>query len=107
MIQVCTYNDPLSDYRLCFSSKPVEPDRLFECLPNNMRPSTGSPGHQGDLGSKNPSSTNNSEHQGRSLENAEYKPPTLIPPRIMPLLHNLAQQMIQAGHQQQCLKIYR
>ncbi|XXG65111.1 hypothetical protein AAC387_Pa05g2898 [Persea americana] len=88
-------------------SKPVEPDRLFECLPNNMRPSTGSPGHQGDSGGRNPSSTNNSEHQGRSLENAEYKPPTLIPPRIMPLLHNLAQQMIQAGHQQQCLKIYR
>ncbi|RWR82284.1 exocyst complex component EXO70A1-like protein [Cinnamomum micranthum f. kanehirae] len=88
-------------------SKPVEPDRLFECLPNNMRPSTGSPGHQGDSGGKNPSSTSNSEHQGRSLENAEYKPPTLIPPRIMPLLHNLAQQMIQAGHQQQCLKIYR
>lgn len=72
-----------------------------------MRPSTGSPGHQGDSGGKNPSSTNNSEHQGQSLENAEYKPPTLIPPRIMPLLHNLAQQMIQAGHQQQCLKIYR
>ncbi|KAK6126504.1 hypothetical protein DH2020_039738 [Rehmannia glutinosa] len=24
-------------------SKPVEPDRLFDCLPNSMRPSTGSP----------------------------------------------------------------
>ncbi|XP_077235637.1 exocyst complex component EXO70A1-like [Tasmannia lanceolata] len=88
-------------------SKPVEPDRLFDCLPNNLRPSAGSPGHQGDASGKNPSSTNHSDHQGKSLENAVYTPPTLIPPRIMPLLHDLAQQMVQAGHQQQLLKIYR
>lgn len=85
------------------SSKPVEPDLLFECLPNNMRPSPGSPGHHGDSGGM----TNSSEHQGQSLESAECKLPTLIPPRIIPLLHDLAQQMAQAGHQQLCLKIYR
>ncbi|GER43432.1 exocyst subunit EXO70 family protein [Striga asiatica] len=32
-------------------SKPVEPDRLFDCLPNSMRPSTGSP-RERDLSGK-------------------------------------------------------
>ena len=36
-----------------------------------------------------------------------FTPPTLIPPRILPLLHDLVQQMVQAGHRQQLLKIYR
>ncbi|KAK9122880.1 hypothetical protein Sjap_012482 [Stephania japonica] len=80
-------------------SKPVEPERLFECLPNSLRPS--SPGH-----AKN-SSSNHHEHSNKALEGAVFTPPTLIPPRILPLLHDLAQQMIQAGHQQQLLKIYR
>ncbi|KAL5709628.1 hypothetical protein ACHQM5_020293 [Ranunculus cassubicifolius] len=81
-------------------SKPVEPDRLFDCLPTSLRP--GSPG-QG----KNVSSTNHPEHPNKSLETAVYTPPTLIPPRILPLLHDLAQQMVHAGHQQQLFKIYR
>ncbi|KAK1264217.1 hypothetical protein QJS04_geneDACA008595 [Acorus gramineus] len=79
-------------------SKPVEPDRLIECLPNALRPSSDTPGQQGDSSGK-------SEH--KSLENAVYKPPVLIQPRILPLLHGLAQQMVQAGREQQCLKIYR
>ncbi|XP_040991545.1 exocyst complex component EXO70A1-like [Juglans microcarpa x Juglans regia] len=87
-------------------SKPVEPDRLFDGLPNSLRPSSESPGHQGDSNGKNPSN-NHSEHQKSNLENAVYTPPTLIPPRILPLLHDLAQQMVQAGHQQQLLLIYR
>ncbi|XP_019076942.1 exocyst complex component EXO70A1 isoform X2 [Vitis vinifera] len=87
-------------------SKPVEPDRLFDCLPHSLRPSSGSPGHQGEATGKNPSSTNHSEHN-KSLETAVYTAPTLIPPRILPLLHDLAQQMSQAGHQQQLYKIYR
>ncbi|KAL8090212.1 hypothetical protein AgCh_039618 [Apium graveolens] len=81
-------------------SKAVEPDRLFECLPNSLRPS-GSPGHHGDLGGKSHS------EQNSSLEDAVYTPPVLIPPRVLPLLHNLAEQMVQAGRQQQVLKIYR
>lgn len=88
-------------------SKPVEPDRLFECLPNSLRPSSGSPGHRSESGGKNPFSNNHSEHQNINLENAVYTLPTLIPPRILPLLHDLAQQMVQAGHQKQLLKIYR
>ncbi|KAK9283644.1 hypothetical protein L1049_011894 [Liquidambar formosana] len=86
-------------------SKPVEPDRLFDCLPNSLRPSSGSPGHRGDASGKNPSK-NHSENQN-NLENAVYTPPTLIPPRILPLLHDLAKQMVQAGHNLQLLKIYR
>ncbi|XP_022744483.1 exocyst complex component EXO70A1-like isoform X1 [Durio zibethinus] len=82
-------------------SKPVEPDRLFDGLPNSLRPSATSPGKQGDHGSKN-----HSENQ-KNLENAVYMPPTLIPPRVLPLLHDLAQQMVQAGHQQQLFRIYR
>lgn len=87
-------------------SKPVEPDRLFDCLPNSLRPSSGSPGHQGDSSGKSPSNHHSEQHKS-NLENAVYTPPALIPPRILPLLHDLAQQMFQAGHQQQLLKIYR
>lgn len=90
----------------CYNfSKPVEPDRLFDCLPNSLRPSSGSPGPNGESSGRNPS--NNHSEQKSISENAVYTPPTLIPPRILPLLHDLAQQMVQAGHQQQLLKIYR
>ncbi|TMW91902.1 hypothetical protein EJD97_013750 [Solanum chilense] len=78
-------------------SKPIEPDRLFDCLPQSLRPSTGSDSKGDGGGAK--------EHQ-RSLETVVYHPPDLIPPRILPLLHDLAQQMIQAGHQQQLYTIY-
>ncbi|KAL6518238.1 hypothetical protein OROMI_033939 [Orobanche minor] len=76
-------------------SKSVEPERLFECLPISMRPS-GSPG---ESSGKMPSS-NHSDH-------SVYTTPTLIPPRILPLLHDLAQQTVQAGRQQQLQRIYR
>ncbi|KAI9154557.1 hypothetical protein LWI28_028068 [Acer negundo] len=79
-------------------SKPVEPDLLFDCLPNSLRPSS-SPGQQGESHSK--------AEQQKRLEAAIYTPPTLIPPRVLPLLHDLAQQMAQAGHQQQLFRIYR
>jgi len=108
LMQALIYHDP----QQCFwnklrivsnDSKPVEPDRLFECLPNSLRPSSsGSPRKHGDDNSKSPT-----EHQGKSLENAVYTLPTLIPPRVIPLLHDLAQQMAQAGHQQQLFRIYR
>ncbi|GFZ02529.1 exocyst subunit exo70 family protein A2 [Actinidia rufa] len=62
-------------------SKPVEPDRLFDCLPNSLRPSSGSPG-KGDASCKKPSSTNN------KLEAAPNK-------------------WFHAGHQQQLFTIYR
>lgn len=86
-------------------SKPVEPERLFDCLPKSLQPSSESPGH--DSGGKNHSSNPHSAHHDNSLETAVYTPPSLIPPRVLPLLHDLSQQMVQAGHQQQILKIYR
>ncbi|KAG5575017.1 hypothetical protein H5410_055151 [Solanum commersonii] len=85
-------------------SKPVEPERLFECLPTSMRPSTGSPGDQ-DSSSKNHLPSSHGEHN-HGTDDTVYTPPTLIPPRILPLLHDLSQQMVQAGHQQQLVKIY-
>ncbi|XP_047149873.1 exocyst complex component EXO70A1 [Vigna umbellata] len=79
-------------------SKPVEPDRLFECLPNSLRPSNS--GKQSEGGGRN--------HSGKqSSEAVTFTLPTLIPPRVIPLLHDLAQQMVQAGHQQQLFRIYR
>ncbi|CAH9068422.1 unnamed protein product [Cuscuta epithymum] len=47
------------------------------------------------------------QHQTRSLETAIYHPPALIPPRILPLLHALVHQLIQAGHQPEVFNIYR
>uniref|UniRef100_A0A1D1ZKH1 Exocyst subunit Exo70 family protein n=1 Tax=Anthurium amnicola TaxID=1678845 RepID=A0A1D1ZKH1_9ARAE len=87
--------------------KPLEPDSLFECLPNSLRPSSEVPGNQGDPNAKILSTTGHSEQQIKALETTVYKLPTLVPPRIVPLLHDLAQQMVQAGQQQQCFKIYR
>ncbi|CAI9779806.1 unnamed protein product [Fraxinus pennsylvanica] len=81
-------------------SKPVEPDRLFDCLPNSLRPSVSS---SGDGHGTKP----HSEHQTKSLETVVYHPPALIPARILPLLHDLAQQMVEAGQQQQLFNIYR
>ncbi|KAK7268091.1 hypothetical protein RIF29_20777 [Crotalaria pallida] len=80
-------------------SKPVEPDRLFDCLPNSLRPAASG---QSEVGGKN-----HSESKKQSLETATFTLPTLIPPRVIPLLHDLAQQMVQAGHQQQLFRIYR
>lgn len=79
-------------------SKPVEPDRLFDCLPNSLRPSAA--GQQNDGGGK-------SHSEKQSTEGVTFTLPTLIPPRVIPLLHDLAQQMVQAGHQQQLFRIYR
>ena len=72
-------------------SKPIEPDCLFDCLPNSLRPNST----QGDA------------EQSKSAENFTYKPLDLVPPRVLPLLHNLVIQMIQAVYQQQVLSIYR
>ncbi|KAF3336480.1 exocyst complex component EXO70A1-like protein [Carex littledalei] len=83
-------------------SKPVEPDRLFDCLPSSLRPSSESPSHSSEMG-KNSANGNLSEKQ----EVAVYTPPTLIDSRFVPLLSKLAQQLVQAGHHAQCLKLYR
>ncbi|KAL2326623.1 hypothetical protein Fmac_025681 [Flemingia macrophylla] len=85
-------------------SKPVEPERLFGLLPNSMRPS--SPGHDGDPIGKN-HSPNHSEPHKDNADAVVFTPPVLIPPRILPLLNDLTKQMVQAGHQQQLLNIYR
>ncbi|XP_048321237.1 exocyst complex component EXO70A1 [Ziziphus jujuba] len=83
-------------------SKPVEPDLLLDCLPSSLRPSSGSPRQKGDA-----SGTGQSGPQNKNVEAVVYTPPTLIPPRVLPLLHHLAKQMVQAGHQQQLLRTYR
>eukprot|EP01018_Ginkgo_biloba_P012251 Gb_18937 [translate_table: standard] len=88
-------------------SKVVEPERLFECLPNSLRPSTGSPGNQGDSNGRKMSPGSHPEQIAKGTEGAAYVLPTLIPPRIIPQLHDLARRMVEAGHEQQCLKIYR
>lgn len=77
----------------------MEADRLFDSFPNRTRPSAGSAGDADSSG------RNHSQHQGTSSDNPP--PVALIPPRVLPLLHDLAEQMVKAGHQQQCFKIYR
>nr|TKW23776.1 hypothetical protein SEVIR_3G009100v2 [Setaria viridis] len=82
-------------------SKPMEPDRLFDCLPSTLRPSSESQPE----GGKNPSTGSQSDNQQNS-EAAVYSPPALIEPKFVPLLSKLAQQLVQAGCQQQCSEIY-
>ncbi|TVU26790.1 hypothetical protein EJB05_29368 [Eragrostis curvula] len=79
-------------------SKPIEPDRLFDCLPKSLRPTKGDNENDG---------AGRSEHPSKGLETAIYRTPTLIPPRILPLMNDIAQQLVQAGNQQSCYKIYR
>ncbi|KAL5052475.1 hypothetical protein RYX36_033157 [Vicia faba] len=63
-------------------SKPVEPDRLFDCLPNSLRPLAY--GQQSSGGGK--------RHSDKpSIETVTFTLPTLIPPRVITLLHELAQ----------------
>ena len=90
-----------------FFSKPLEPDSLFNCLPNSLKPSADHQGNQGDRNLRASSASNSAEHRKNDSNTLTYKPATLISPRILPLLHELAQQMFQAGHRQQCFKIYR
>lgn len=82
-------------------SQPLETDRVLACISASPRPSS-------DVRVDSSCSNNgDSEHQGRSVQNAIYTPPVLIPPRILPLLQSLAKQMFQAWHHQQLLKIYK
>lgn len=48
-----------------------------------------------------------SDHQNKSSEAAVLQLPTLIPPKVIPLLRKIALQMMQAGHQNQVFTIYR
>ncbi|XP_047320628.1 exocyst complex component EXO70A1-like [Impatiens glandulifera] len=75
-------------------SKPVEPERLFECLPSSLRPSSKSPDNEGNSGGKH--HFGHEQHHNAELEDAVYTTPVLIPPRTLPLLHNLAQQIFDA-----------
>jgi exocyst complex protein 7 len=75
----------------------MEPDRLFDCLPSTLRPSAESRAEGG-------------KHQPAGADGQEaavYSPPALIEPKFVPLLAKLAQQLVQAGCQQQCAEIYR
>lgn len=78
-------------------SKPLEPDRLFDCLPASLRPSTA----QGENVKKYASDHN------KNSENVVYSPPNLVPPKVILMLHKLAQQMCQTGQQQQVFIIYK
>uniref|UniRef100_A0A0E0BPA6 Exocyst subunit Exo70 family protein n=1 Tax=Oryza glumipatula TaxID=40148 RepID=A0A0E0BPA6_9ORYZ len=80
-------------------SKPIEPDRLFDCLPKPPR----APKDDNDADGGH----THSEHPSKGLETGICRTPTLMPPRILPLLHDIAQQLVQAGNQQSCYRIYR
>ncbi|CDY44373.1 BnaC02g03040D [Brassica napus] len=80
--------------------KAVEPDRLFDGLPNSLRPSA-----DGDGSGKSPMPHGGHHHD--DSETAAYTLPVLIPSRVLPLLHDLAQQMVQAGHKQLLLQNYK
>ncbi|CAN1729567.1 Exocyst complex component EXO70A1 [Linum perenne] len=76
-------------------SNASEFDRLFEGLPKSEK-------HQSEGGGGKHSS-----EQQKSLETAIYTLPTLIPLRVVLVLHDLALQMVQVGRQLQLLRIFR
>ncbi|CAN6991626.1 unnamed protein product [Brassica oleracea var. botrytis] len=80
--------------------KAVEPDRLFDGLPNSLRPSADGDGSGKSL-------MPHGGHHHDDSETAAYTLPVLIPSRVLPLLHDLAQQMVQAGHKQLLLQNYK
>ncbi|KAL8129494.1 hypothetical protein V2J09_018649 [Rumex salicifolius] len=82
---------------LALNSKPVDPDHLYQSLPKSLRPSS----HKD---ANNKSSNNPTDKES---ESNEYKSLTLMPPHVLPWLHDLADQMVQAGYQQQVLMAYR
>lgn len=73
-------------------SKPVEPNLLFDCLLKHLMLSKGDSEAVGEQPSK-------------SFETAMHT--TLIPSGILPLLHDIACQLVQDGNQQSCYRIYR
>ncbi|AED96204.1 exocyst subunit exo70 family protein A3 [Arabidopsis thaliana] len=78
-------------------SKLTEPNQLFECLPSNLRPPSDDEGSDGK----------SHDPQSNGLGKTDYTVPTIIPPTVLPVLHDLAQQMVKAGHQQELFKTYR
>lgn len=90
---------------LATNSKPQEPARLIEYLPNSVRstPSSGSQGGGDESAGKGASPHPANGKNSKGPENFG----SLIPLKIIPQLHELAQRMITAGHHQQCCKIYR
>ncbi|KAK3139373.1 hypothetical protein QOZ80_5AG0382260 [Eleusine coracana subsp. coracana] len=73
-------------------SKPIEPDCLFDCLPKLICTSNGAP----EAVEEQPSNSSDL-----------YQNPTLIPQKTLPLLHDMAHQLVQNGNQQSCYTIYR
>ncbi|MCO5603803.1 hypothetical protein L7F22_057955 [Adiantum nelumboides] len=86
-------------------SKMQEPARLMECLPYTVRssPSSGNQGGGGDESAgKGVLSNPKIGKNAKGLEGFG----SLIPPKVIPQLHELAHRMITAGHHQQCCKTY-
>eukprot|EP00249_Psilotum_nudum_P023017 c28727_g2_i3 orf=1570-2892(+) len=85
----------------------LEPACLIECLPHTVRSSAVSPGGSSVL-SDSPGK-NSSVSDNKNVKGVEFMAPlpALIPPKIIPQLHELALRMITAGHHQQCMTIYR
>uniref|UniRef100_A0A8R7P8F0 Exocyst subunit Exo70 family protein n=1 Tax=Triticum urartu TaxID=4572 RepID=A0A8R7P8F0_TRIUA len=84
--------------QLSQSSKSMEPGCLFDCLVSMLRPSSES--RSEDVKHPLPGASSD------NLEAIVYSLPALIEPKLVPLLAKLAQQLVQAGCQQQCAEIY-
>ncbi|TVU04433.1 hypothetical protein EJB05_49992 [Eragrostis curvula] len=73
-------------------SKPIEPDCLFDCHGNPIHASKG---------------VLEAVEEQPSESSTTYKNPALIPPRVLPLLQDIARQLVQDGNHQSCYRIYR
>nr|CAB3489161.1 unnamed protein product [Digitaria exilis] len=76
-------------------SKPIEPDRLFDCLPKSLRPTKGD--HEADGGSQ-------SDHPSKGLETAIYRTPTLHQANNVVLFKQV--KLLLAGERKICDQIF-
>jgi hypothetical protein len=85
------------NYFFLSCSKSVDPAHLRELLPNPTKQAASSPSGGGP-----PDGKTDLPHTPPLLVL-----PTLILPRVVPQLREMARRLVAAGYHQQCLKIYR
>lgn len=80
----------------------MERHNLLVISPSTSQPRSESLGNLDD-----PDPGSRTAQRMESVDKTVYKLPVLIPPRIFPMLHDLALEMVRTGNRQECIEAYR